>query len=289
MSKPVIFDGSMLRERWRLPEPAADDSKHERGTAVVIGGASQTPGAVLLAGTAALRVGAGRLQICTVELNASALAVAVPESAVTALPVAPDGGIAAAAADLVREAVGEADAVLLGPGMIGPEDALTVVEEAIVAAAGRAVIVLDALAVTCGIVNTADFLRYASRMVITPNASEVQHLLGSSAPDDDAHSARMLADRFGVVAMVGSAVASPNGDCWRTAKGNSGLATSGSGDVLAGVVVGLAARGADPLRAALWAVTLHSGAGDRLAQRIGPLGFLARDLLDELSGVLRDL
>lgn len=289
MTDPIVFDGSTLREHWALPEPADDDTKHERGTVVVIGGASETPGAVLLAGVAALRVGAGRLQICTVQPNASELAVAIPEAAVTALPVTPTGGIAAAAVDLTREAVHEADAVLLGPGMTGPDETLALVDAILALASSRAAIVLDALALTCGIVNTAQFSRCASRTVITPNASEVAHLLGSAAPSDDADSARVLSDRLGVIAMSGSVVAAPGGECWRTSKGNSGLATSGSGDVLAGAVAGLAARGADSLRAALWALTLHCSAGDRLAHRIGPVGFLARELLDELPGVLRDI
>jgi hydroxyethylthiazole kinase-like uncharacterized protein yjeF len=277
VTDPIVFDGSTLREHWALPELADDGTKHERGTVVVVGGAGETPGAVLLAGVAALRVGAGRLQICTVQPNASALAVAVPEAAVTALPVTPTGGIGAAAVDLARGAVLEADAVLV------------VVEAILAAVSNQAVIVLDALALTCGIVNTAQFSHCASRTVITPNASEVEHLLGSAAPGDDADSARVLADRLGVVAVSGSVVAAPGGVCWRTSKGNSGLATSGSGDVLAGAITGLAARGADPLRAALWAVTLHCSAGDRLAHRIGPLGFLAHELLDELPGVLRDI
>jgi NAD(P)H-hydrate repair Nnr-like enzyme with NAD(P)H-hydrate dehydratase domain len=173
--------------------------------------------------------------------------------------------------------------------MTGPDDTLALVEATLAAVPDQAVIVLDALALTCGIVNTAQFSRCASQTVITPNASEVEHLLGSAAPGDDSDSARVLADQLSVVALSGSAVAAPGRDCRRTSKGNSGLATSGSGDVLAGAVAGLAARGADPLRAALWAVTLHCSAGDRLSHRIGPLGFLARELLDELPGVLRDI
>jgi NAD(P)H-hydrate repair Nnr-like enzyme with NAD(P)H-hydrate dehydratase domain len=68
-----------------------------------------------------------------------------------------------------------------------------------------------------------------------------------------------------------------------------GLATSGSGDVLAGIVAGLAARGAEPAQAAVWAVFLHSRAGEALARRTGPLGFLARELSAELPRLLRTL
>jgi ADP-dependent NAD(P)H-hydrate dehydratase len=68
-----------------------------------------------------------------------------------------------------------------------------------------------------------------------------------------------------------------------------GLATSGSGDVLAGLITGLAARGADPLTASLWANHLHRAAGDRCAAARGTFGFLARELLDETPLALRAL
>jgi len=71
-------------------------------------------------------------------------------------------------------------------------------------------------------------------------------------------------------------------------EGDIGLATAGSGDVLAGIIAGLLARGADPLGAALWGVHLHREAGARLARNIGPLGYLARELLPEIPRVLNE-
>jgi NAD(P)H-hydrate repair Nnr-like enzyme with NAD(P)H-hydrate dehydratase domain len=102
---------------------------------------------------------------------------------------------------------------------------------------------------------------------------------------------RAAAELRCVVALKGSEtfVAAPDGEAYRYASGGVGLATSGSGDTLAGIVAGLAARGADPLRAAMWGVALHGGAGNVLAKRVGPVGFLARELLDEVPGVMRAL
>ena len=71
------------------------------------------------------------------------------------------------------------------------------------------------------------------------------------------------------------------------AGGGVGLATGGSGDVLAGIAAGLAARGAEPLAATLWAVWLHGEAGRRCAEQIGPLGFLARELLAHVPALMR--
>ncbi len=108
---------------------------------------------------------------------------------------------------------------------------------------------------------------------------------------DPARHARVAAERFGVVvALKGEQtyVATPDGDLYRNDRGDIGLATSGSGDVLAGIIGGLIARGAVPVRAAIWGVALHARAGTRLAQRIG-LGFLARELPSEIPPLLREL
>ncbi|MDQ6926009.1 MAG: NAD(P)H-hydrate dehydratase, partial [Candidatus Eremiobacteraeota bacterium] len=82
--------------------------------------------------------------------------------------------------------------------------------------------------------------------------------------------------------------AEPSGALYRNERGNVGLATSGSGDVLAGVIGGLLARGAKPLVAAVWGVYLHARAGDALAKRIG-FGFLARELSAEIPPIMGKL
>jgi len=91
-----------------------------------------------------------------------------------------------------------------------------------------------------------------------------------------------------VVIMKGACtqVISAEGEAWEYAGGGPGLATSGSGDVLAGILAGLLARGLPPSHAACWAVWLHGEAGVRLAQRIGPIGFLARELAAEVPGLM---
>jgi NAD(P)H-hydrate repair Nnr-like enzyme with NAD(P)H-hydrate dehydratase domain len=84
-----------------------------------------------------------------------------------------------------------------------------------------------------------------------------------------------------------SLVADHEGRLFAYAGGGVGLATGGSGDVLAGIAAGLAARGASPLDAALWAVWLHGEAGRRCAEQIGPVGFLARELLAHVPGLMK--
>ena len=93
-----------------------------------------------------------------------------------------------------------------------------------------------------------------------------------------------------VVALKGAetSVATPDGRAWVHRLQVPGLGTSGSGDVLAGLVGGLLARGTHPTAAAVWGAWAHGRAGDRLARRVGPVGFLARELLAEIPAVLAD-
>jgi NAD(P)H-hydrate repair Nnr-like enzyme with NAD(P)H-hydrate dehydratase domain len=81
-------------------------------------------------------------------------------------------------------------------------------------------------------------------------------------------------------------VCEPSGRRWRLGTGTVGLGTSGSGDILAGVVAGLAARGADPAQATVWATHVHAEAGDRLTPRIG---YLASELGEEIPRVMQEL
>jgi NAD(P)H-hydrate repair Nnr-like enzyme with NAD(P)H-hydrate dehydratase domain len=122
-----------------------------------------------------------------------------------------------------------------------------------------------------------------------PNVDEAEDLgLDGTGRDAVIDAAR----RYGAVVAIRGAetwMAGPHGDAFCDDAGNVGLAVSGSGDVLSGMVAGLAARGADPLTAVLWAVHVHGLAGERLAERVAPIGFLARELLDVVPGLLAEL
>jgi ADP-dependent NAD(P)H-hydrate dehydratase len=288
--EPTVVTSAVLRD-WPLPEVSDGDGKRDRGTVVVVGGASDTPGAVLLAGLAALRVGAGRLTLATVTANATALAVAVPEAAVIGLPATPDGCLGADAVDAVRDAVADADAVVLGPGLRGPDDARRLVT-GLAPALSDKTLVLDALGLTCGALDDAAFREHRpGRLVATPNTAEAGRLLGTEVDraDVDGAVAVRLAEELDAVVALESHVATPDGRRWVDGSGNSGLGTSGSGDVLAGAIGGLAARGAGTSQAAVWGVHLHAEAGERLAAAVGRLGYLARELLDALPRVLAEL
>jgi ADP-dependent NAD(P)H-hydrate dehydratase len=132
-------------------------------------------------------------------------------------------------------------------------------------------------------------------VVLSPHAGEMAHLSGvakdaiCAAPET--HALRAASQWNAVLALKGArtVIASPGGRRWRHEGGNAGLAISGSGDVLAGLIAGLAARGAPLEQAACWGVALHALAGERLAMRIGSLGYLARELAAEVPALMDEL
>lgn len=129
-------------------------------------------------------------------------------------------------------------------------------------------------------------------VVLTPHASEMAAMLGI-APEkiqaDPLAIARQAARQFNATVVLKGAqtfIWGATGSAYRNDRGNVGLATAGSGDVLAGLLAGLCARGADPVQAAAWAVGAHARAREKLAERVGPVGYLAREIPSELPGVL---
>ncbi|MDQ1696075.1 MAG: ADP-dependent NAD(P)H-hydrate dehydratase [Frankiaceae bacterium] len=289
---PTVVTSAVLRD-WPLPDVSEGDGKEARGDVVVIGGAIDTPGAVLLAGLAALRAGAGRLTMGTVEANASGLAIAVPEAAVTGLPDT-DGRLGVEAVEAARSLVDGADAVLLGPGLRGVDESRAFVAGLLGYLDPRTTLVVDAMGLTCGAVDASASRRHGGRLVATPNNKEAALLLhgvasGERGNLDPAEAAPRLAAELQAVIALESFIATPDDRRWVDGSGNSGLGTSGSGDVLAGTITGLAARGATPDQATVWGVHLHAEAGERLAAKVGRLGYLARELLNELPRVLDEL
>lgn len=282
-----LIERGML-QRWPLPSIDGDGGKEARGRILIVAGCTQVPGAALLAGEAALRVGAGKLQIATVQEAALALAIAVPEAKVLGLPSDGSGQIDGVSADLQHDCA-HADAVLLGPGMENSPQTLKLAEY--VAHHASATLVVDA----GGLCLFKRQQPWSSPPVITPHAGEMAALTGQSVEEITADAARIAADfalKSGTVVVLKGAVthiAAPDGRTWRHEGGSVGLGTSGSGDVLAGIIAGLIARGASAEQAAVWGVYLHGRAGEELEASLGPLGFLAREISARVPRLLQAL
>jgi ADP-dependent NAD(P)H-hydrate dehydratase len=286
MPEPDLVTPELLRE-WPLPE--ASGSKKSRGQLVVIGGAARTPGAVVLGGLAALRVGAGHVQLALAASVAPAVAATFPEAGVISLPETESGSIAGRpAARACEQAISGADAVLVGPGLDDPDEAAALLDELFPLLGEETALVLDAFAL--GVLpDLEDRAReLGARLVLTPNLDELDRLLERESVPEQSDVAE-AADRYACCVTAQGMVADHQGRGWRVPLGHAGLATAGSGDVLAGLVVGLLARGAEPAQAACWGTYLHAMAGERLASAVGEVGFLARELVDQVPAVVAEL
>ncbi|MFC4592811.1 NAD(P)H-hydrate dehydratase [Sphingobium tyrosinilyticum] len=277
-----------------LPILESDSDKNSRGRVLVVGGAEFVPGALRLTGEAALRAGAGKLQMATVRSAAMSLGVLVPEAAMIALPAQEDGEIAAGAAEILAPLLARCDALVLGPGMNVSAQTDELVTAILAAAEPHVTTILDAAALTSARSLQSLIARHEGHIIMTPHHGEMAILTGESAEaiaaDPAAIARRVASDFQAIVVLKGerSVIAGPDGDCLLHEGGCVGLATGGSGDVLAGIVGGLAARGTEPLRAAAWGSWLHGRAGRELARTVGPIGFLARELLPLIPRLLEE-
>jgi hydroxyethylthiazole kinase-like uncharacterized protein yjeF len=274
----ATLDERALRA-WPLPPIDNDADKEERGRVVVIGGTRELAGAVQLAGIAALRAGAGKLVIATARSAAAQLAQAVPEARVIGLDENVDGSLHDGAIEALEPTLRSASAVLIGPGLSQASSHVSLVERMLPACC-EAPVVLDAGAMDV----VGQIGRFDQPVLLTPHAGEMAHLLGIQKEEVTARSEEHVLDAVrrwnAAVALKGAAtlIATPAGEAWRHEAGHPGLATSGSGDVLSGLIAGLAARGAPLEQACAWGVVLHRLAGQTLAREVGPFGYLAREL-----------
>ena len=285
---PVAITAELLRT-LPLPEPR-EGAKEGRGHVGIVGGSREVAGAVWLAATAALRAGAGKLQIATSESIAPHLGLALPEALVIGVPESSAGEMERIPAALLKR-FARCDAVLIGPGMMAKEAGDATVAD-FLAGDEDASLVLDA-GVLSNLAAQGELVRARDgRVVVTPHAGEMAHLLGrdrTAIEADPLTAAREAASLLGAVAVSKGArtfVVDPKGCEWSYDGGSVGLATSGSGDVLAGLIAGLLARGARPSEAAIWGVFLHGEAGARLARAQGRLGFLAREISGEVPRIM---
>ncbi|MDB5710348.1 MAG: NAD(P)H-hydrate dehydratase [Sphingomonas bacterium] len=278
----------LIDAAWRAAHPLPDlgdgMDKNARGQGLIVGGSASVPGALLLTGEAMLRTGAGKVRLATVDRAAIGVGVAFPEAAVVALPADEDGEIDASAATLLARHLEHCDALILGPGMIERQQAAELVEKLLDSVAPATSILLDAGALTALRGKRAVPRALEQPVVMTPHHGELARLTGIDedvVTRDPAKAATETAAAFGTIIALKAAetvIADGHGRLLLYSSDAPGLGTAGSGDVLAGIIGGLLARGVDPFVATAWGVWLHGEAGKAAATTIGPVGFLARDL-----------
>jgi hydroxyethylthiazole kinase-like uncharacterized protein yjeF len=270
-------DAAANGPQWWLagfPRPSLESHKYTRGHALVAGGGVMT-GAARLAAKSALRTGAG-----LVTLAAPEAAFQIYSAALTGVIVHSVAGL-----DDFRTLLADKrrNAVLIGPGAgVGAETRDKTL--AILAAEKGAVLDADALTSFAGDPGTL-FSAIRSPCVMTPHEGEFARLFDAAGSKPER--ARRSARQSGAVILLKGAdtvIAAPDGRVAINANAPPELATAGSGDVLAGIVLGLLTQGMEPFAAAAAAAWMHGDA----ARRIGP-GLISEDLLETLAPTLRDL
>ena len=270
----IDVNASLLRAR-PLPQPR-DGGKEERGRVLVVAGSSELPGAALLVGDAALRAGAGKVAVVAAAETVAALGMALPEARIFPIQKRP-----------ATRLFEDRDAIVIGPGL--ESSAAARWATAALTHAGDAPLLLDAAALEH--LWHSPKLRRRRRTgggetcIATPHAGELAAMAGldkEAIVGDPVAAAADAAAHLGVVVLLkagaSSVVATPDGRVFRFHARIPGLATSGSGDVLAGLIGGLLARGAPSVDAALWGVFLHAEAARALAGRCGAIGYRAAEI-----------
>jgi hydroxyethylthiazole kinase-like uncharacterized protein yjeF len=284
----AVIDEEMARAE--LPARPLDAHKGTFGTALVVAGSRNYPGAALLAGRAAYRSGAGLVQMAVPESVQMMLAGHLPEA--TWLPLAEaDGGFAKTAARALGEQLKRATAMLLGPGLGQGKETGAFVAELLKQKLPRLVVDADGLR---WLAELKDWHRLLpAETVLTPHPGEMAILTGM---DKDAiqSARRKTAQKFAakwnsVVVLKGAftVIAAADGRTATLPIVTPALARAGTGDVLAGLITGLRAQGVVGYEAACTAAWLHAQAGLRAAERLGgTAGVLAGDVVDEIAGVI---
>jgi NAD(P)H-hydrate epimerase len=263
----IRLDADLLADV--LPPQRRSAHKGEHGRVLVIGGHAMA-GAARLAGEAALRTGSGIVTVATSAASVSAIVGRRPE--LIAVPVE--------CADELEPLLAAANAVAIGPGL-GLNDTAAALLDAAIACGKPLVVDADALTLL------SRRPRRHDRWILTPHPGEAARLLGcdtAAIQRDRLGAAQSIAAKFGGVAVLkgaGTIVCAPPATPWICDRGNPGMATAGSGDVLTGIVVALAATGIGAARAAAAGVWIHALAGDRAAG-VRPRGMIASDLIAEL-------
>jgi NAD(P)H-hydrate epimerase len=289
--KTYLITERVLSERlgakWTIPREA-DSHKGTYGHVLVAAGSRKMSGAGLLCTAAALRSGCGLATWAVPDKLADAVTGCVPEAMLA--PVE-DGGTGdwttIPAQEVLSLAVGK-DAVAAGPGMGRFPDGEKWVQALWEGVQGSLLLDADAL----NMMAEADYEKWPRRKaptVLTPHPGEFARLLKRPVQEiqaDRIGAASELAERLGVTLVLKGAqtvIATPEGAAFVNTTGNPGMATGGTGDVLAGMIAGLLAQGYDGPQAACLGVYLHGRAGDEAAARLGQSALIAGDLLDRLT------
>ncbi|MBI4294972.1 MAG: NAD(P)H-hydrate dehydratase [Chloroflexi bacterium] len=283
--------------RSLLPQRPYDAHKGSFGRVMVVAGSINFIGAAYLACQAAMRVGAGLVTLATPRSLQTILASKLTEVTYLPLEESQPGVVAAEATSTLLEQLSGYDVLLLGCGLGQHRSTISFVNSILLAEPAHHLpqIVLDADALNT-LARTQGWWQKLSRdAILTPHPGEMSRLTGLTPAEVQSRRLDLCREKANswhkTVVLKGAytVVAAPAGQARISALANPGLATAGTGDVLAGSIAGLMAQGLLPLAAAAAGVYLHGAAGDMVRLELGDAGMIASDLLNKLPLVLKEL
>ncbi|MBI3765551.1 MAG: NAD(P)H-hydrate dehydratase, partial [Ignavibacteriales bacterium] len=290
-------DTYVVREedvRRILPSRTPRAHKHSVGKIFILAGSRGLTGAAAMASSSAMRAGAGAVVLGTPVSVYPILAKKVTEVMVEPLPETPDGTLAASSYDIIQKHLQWADILILGPGISRNSETSELVWQLVSQCDKPMLIDADGLNILS---QKLSILKKHGRkeIIITPHTGELSRLIGMPSEEierDRVEIARKVARQFTLTLVLKGAptvTASEDGKVYINSTGNPGMATAGSGDVLAGLIGGLWAQGMKRTEAAYAGVFLHGLAGDRARQVFGEKSLMATDIQEQLPKVLLDL
>lgn len=281
-----IITGEMLLPHFPPRDP--ESHKGSYGRLLVAAGSDGMAGAARLCAEGALRCGVGLVTAALPRSIYPIVSAALPEA--VCLPLE---GTDATARAALRAAAKAADAAVLGCGMGRSPGAQALIWDLL--CHGDSPLVLDADGINAVSLHIDRLKTVRRPLVLTPHPGEMARLTGRSVDEIETHRAavaRAFAEEYGVTLVLKghrTLIAAPCRPLLRNPTGNPGMATGGSGDVLAGMIGAFLAQGFDTCAAAICGVYLHGLAGDRAAAKLSQHAMLPRDLIAELGGLFLDL
>jgi NAD(P)H-hydrate epimerase len=273
-----MSDLQHVTEVPKLPPRISDSHKGTFGKLFVVAGSVGMAGAAVLCARAAMRSGVGLVRVGLPEPLVATFPLSVPE-AMTFLAIPGD----------IKKQLGDADAVVIGPGLSTNAPTMALVQAVLNHSTVPILIDADALNVLAPLTKE---LSCQAPLVLTPHPGEAARLLDTTTAlvqaDRKAAITALCQQSGALVVLKGKGTLVSDGHrCFETGTGNPGMASGGSGDVLSGLLGALLARGLDPFDAACLAVHVHGRAGDRARDTLGENGMVASDIVDAIAQELR--
>ncbi len=270
-----------------------DSHKGDYGHVLLMGGSATKPGAILLAGKAALRTGSGKVTVGLPDKAFRKLSKNFLELMYEPFPSTTSGTFSKQGTKKLKKVLEGKDVVVVGPGMGINADTKAVLS--FLLKNSNSPLVLDADALNCiseiGTKRALSFIPQGNHVVLTPHPGEMARLLGTTMKKVQANRIKIARDfsrTHGVhLVLKGfrTIIANPSGKIFVNTTGNPGMATAGMGDLLAGMIGSLIGQGIDFEKSIRLAVYLHGQAGDRVAKRLGDRGLLATDVIEEIPPI----